>query len=476
MKTKSSVCRIAKLTPESNYLRGLYASILFIILSILPWEMYGQGPGKAYYYFPEVELSWASCNIFFDGGSQMKVPFLPVICFKIAPMGTDQYSRDIDVSAPVVFVGNGISGEDYDCYKDQDVKNKFVMFFYDFPDTVHAGLEGTSLVERIEGAYEKDVAGIVLISWEDPNPFLVYEKPDIDSIPEIPVITVNMKTAQKILMSSRIKSDELLEKWKKGEFNSKELICKMSLKIEGDFDRIETNDFEFCFRENYIPRDEMEEIIEVNQESVDFILELFNEAGFVWKKIFSCYFRDYDVKLFYTHHWGRGFSSARLGNFYVHDSKIPDYGLAVHENTHTLIYQNWGESESFFDEGIAKYAEAMAGDVDQNHKKVIQFLEERELAHLDEMLDFKIGSGDRPTRLGYPASGSFIHFLLESYGLSKLRNMYGGNPEEKQKNIHYVLEDTFNKTPVQLEEDWLRWLQKKFGFDKQLITDHFRKE
>jgi hypothetical protein len=107
---------------------------------------------------------------------------------------------------------------------------------------------------------------------------------------------------------------------------------------------------------------------------------------------------------------------------------------------------------------------------------VIQFLEERELAHLDEMLDFNIGSGDRPTRLGYPASGSFVHFLLESYGLSKLRNMYGGNPEEEQNNIQHVLEDTFKKTPAQLEEEWLRWLQKKFGFDEQLITDHFRKE
>ena len=214
----------------------------------------------------------------------------------------------------------------------------------------------------------------MLISWEDPNPFLVYEKLDFDSIPEIPVITINMGTAEKILMSSRIKPDEMLEKWKKGEFTSRKLICKMSLKMEGDFDRIETNDFEFCFREHYISRDEMEKIIKVNQESVDFILELFKEAGLEWKKIFSCYFRDYDVKLFYTHHWGRGLSSARLGNFYVHDREIPDYGLAVHENTHTLIYQNWGESESFFDEGIAKYAEAMAEDKDQNHNKVLQFL------------------------------------------------------------------------------------------------------
>lgn len=476
MKTKSNVCRIAGFTREYSSLNRMYFSILLTILSVLPVELFGQGPGKAYYYYSEVELPWASCNIYFDGGSQMKIPFLPVICFKIAPMGTDQYSRDIDVSAPVVFIGNGISGKDYDCYKDQDVEDKFVMFFYDIPDTIHADPEtGTSLVERIDDAFQRHVAGIVLISWEDPNPFLVYDKQDYDSIPEIPVITVNKGTAEKILMSSRIKSDEMFEKWKKGEFTSRELISKMSLTIVGDFDRIQTNDFEFCFRGDYISRDEMEEIIKVNQESVDFILELFKEAGLKWKKIFSCYFRDYDVKLFYTHHWGRGLSSARLGNFFVHDREIPDYGLAVHENAHTLIYQNWGESVSFFDEGIAKYAEAMAGDKDQNHKKVIQFLKDGELVHLDEMLEFNIGSGDKPTRIGYPASGSFIHFLLETYGLSKLRYMYGGNLDEKQKDILYVLEKTFTKTHLQLEEDWLKWLQKKYGFDKQMITEHFSK-
>ncbi len=93
MKTKPNVCRTFGLNKQPTYLRGLYASVLFMILSVLPGELYGQGPGKAYYYYPEVDLSWASCNIYFEGGSQMKIPFLPVICYKIAPMGTDQYSR-----------------------------------------------------------------------------------------------------------------------------------------------------------------------------------------------------------------------------------------------------------------------------------------------------------------------------------------------------------------------------------------------
>ena len=219
----------------------------------------------------------------------------------------------------------------------------------------------------------------------------------------------------------------------------------------------------------------MEEIISVNQESVTFIIELFKEAGLEWTKIFSCYFRDYDIKLFYTHHWGRGLSLPVQGNFYVHNREIPDYGLAVHENTHTLIYQNWGESVSFFDEGIAMYAEAMAEDKNQNHYKVLQFLKEGTLVPLDEMLDFNIGSGDTPTRIGYPASGSFIDYLVDSYGLSRLRNMYVSNPDNLKEDIHDSLENTIKKTTEKLEQEWLMWLRKKLGFDKQLITYHLGK-
>jgi hypothetical protein len=53
--------------------------------------------------------------------------------------------------------------------------------------------------------------------------------------------------------------------------------------------------------------------------------------------------------------------------------------------------------------------------------------------------------------------------------------MYGGNPDNLKEDLHDSLENTFKKTPEQLEQEWLMWLRKKFGFDKQLITAHFRK-
>ena len=41
-----------------------------------------QGPKTAYFYNPATELSWASCYIYFDGGSRQQIPFLPVVDYE----------------------------------------------------------------------------------------------------------------------------------------------------------------------------------------------------------------------------------------------------------------------------------------------------------------------------------------------------------------------------------------------------------
>jgi len=59
----------------------------------------------------------------------------------------------------------------------------------------------------------------------------------------------------------------------------------------------------------------------------------------------------------------------------VYLEDLLNYGLAVHENTHTLINSNWSNSStSFLNEGIAKYTEALATDKDKNHLMTIEFL------------------------------------------------------------------------------------------------------
>ncbi|MBN2001244.1 hypothetical protein JW935_27115, partial [candidate division KSB1 bacterium] len=163
---------------------------------------------------------------------------------------------------------------------------------------------------------------------------------NLNNIPEIPIIGINKLSAAIILASAGTDSEEKFQEWEStGYFKSEEFICKISLNFVGIFDGITSENFHFVFREELIPKNEMRALVDVNEKSVRFILDLFKQEQVVWEKSFAAYFRDYDSKLFYLQHWGQGFSFEG-GTFIIYDGKTPDFELAAHENTHTLISTN----------------------------------------------------------------------------------------------------------------------------------------
>ena len=111
----------------------------------------------------------------------------------------------------------------------------------------------------------------------------------------------------------------------------------------------------------------------------------------------------------------------------VFDGSVPSLGLAVHENAHVLIGENWGDSTSFLNEGLSKYAEAMAIDPAANDKATAAFLKGSKLAPLEKMLTMTIGA-DPATELAYPAAGSFVGYLIRirTYSLAKLKVVFQG--------------------------------------------------
>ena len=132
---------------------------LFFIFFILN-EIWAQGPRVSYYYQPATELSFASCYLYLQGGSRQKIPFMPVVSrnFPRAPLGIGDYNKDIEVDAPIVFIGNGIVKEnvwnsyigrrnDY-TYGEIDVSGKAVMFCYDFPDAIESKLKDAIPLEK----------------------------------------------------------------------------------------------------------------------------------------------------------------------------------------------------------------------------------------------------------------------------------------------------------------------------------------
>jgi hypothetical protein len=208
----------------------------------------GQGPDPSYYYEPSTHLPWAECDIYFEGGSKQKIGFLPVIGGKVAPFGTDQYSRDIDLDGRIVFVGNGVSTEGRpDCYGGLDVAGKIVMFVYDFPGDLDA--EAVSLEARIASALDRRVSGIILASYQKASPFLTIRDPSLRNWPEVPIITIDRSSTERILSSSYYNHRESFENWRSGDVPaSRDLISKLRLRVQGRFEKIETDHFEFRFR------------------------------------------------------------------------------------------------------------------------------------------------------------------------------------------------------------------------------------
>lgn len=452
-----------------------FKSIIVFQIFLQSSSLFSQGPKLSYLFDPLTELSWASCYVYLDGGSKRKIPFFPMINYKGSPCGTHKFTRDIHVKAPIVFAGNGIVKEDtYNCYNNLDIRDKVVMFCYDFPDTTHADLEKEiSKEKRVDEAVSRGAAAIILFSMNKDYPLLKYFDTTLSKIPEIPIIGINKSAAEAIFACAGFDAEKIFNKWGlSGDFRSEKLICKLSLDIKGKFNTIVTENFTFVFREEVIPQENMNELVEVNEKSVQFILELFEEEQLEWKKSFAAYFRDYDSKLFYVGHWGRGFSFDG-GTFMVYDGKIPDFGLAVHENTHTLIDRNWGGSTSFMNEALGKYSEAEATDENKNHLKVIEFLETGKMLPLEKLTVMNIGS-DPNTGIAYPAAGSFVDYLITTYGLSKVKSGYQTVGQKKKKG-----EDPWNRTfqyPLEsLEKNWLMWLVEKFNQDKTTVEEYFDK-
>ncbi len=360
----------------------------------------------SYYYNPATELSFASCYLYQQGGSQQKIPFLPVISrsFQRSPLGIDNYNKDVNVEAPIVFIGNGIvkenvwnsyMGRRFDYTQGEiDVTGKVMMFCYDFPDSIEAQLkEEIPLEARISEAASRKASAVIIFSYKTEYPFLYAIYNNETDTPDIQVITITKDSAINILYSSGYDGKEVIKNWEEsGKPLSGELITRLSLKIKGNFDKVETDNFLIRFRKVFISKDEIDQIAQINEKSIQFLFDIFKEEKELnWEKQLTVYFRDFDSKVFYTHHWGAGLAHNE-GVFSIFRKSKRDFGLAVHENTHILTYLNWSDdSTSFLNEGIAKYTEALATEKDKNHLATIKYLKEGNLFPLEEMVHFNIG-------------------------------------------------------------------------------------
>jgi hypothetical protein len=476
------------LIPGRSRSRAVVAACFLVVLASISPTMQAQGPKVSYYYHPQTELSWARCEVHLQGGSGQKIPFLPVVCssFRHAPMGTGNFDKDIAVDALLIFAGNGIVKESaWDCYSGRkadytvgriDIAGSVVLFCNDFTDDVEAKIGGEfPLARRISEAASRKASAVVVFSSVKEFPFLTVGYKTEAEIPDIPVITITKNSAIDILNSAGVDGAALLREWAESRKppESQVLISRLSLKIKGKFARTGTRNFLFRYRVDEIPAEQMNELAEVNEKALAFLYKVFGEEKDLrWNVLSTVYFRDYDTKIFYTHHWGLGWATDE-GTYMVHGGGVPNFPLAVHENAHILIGLNWGGSTSFLSEGIGKYAEAQAEDRDKNDRQTIEFLKAGKLFPLQEMVAFDIGSPGLNTDVGYPAAGSFVGFIIQSCGLKALKEVYiliarssdGGKSDAPWQKA-------LGKPLLALEKGWLGWLAQTHPGDAQAIRSY----
>lgn len=421
--------------------------------------VHAQSPDRHYYYSPRTTLPWAHCSVVFRSGSEMKIPFLPVInCF--APTGTMHYTQDIDIDCPIVFAAAGAVNDTSNCYRNVSVAGNAVMLFYDFPNAApDSRTRFTNIHTRLRNALDRNVAAVILCSYHDENPFLSFQYEDLETGAAVPIITVNREGASDILLAAGENPSLIFTDWENGTSpQSKELICRLRLHAEGTFAQIETEYGSFFYRKGAIAEDTLSALAAMQNRSITFLLNLFREASPHWRKVPSVYFADYDSKFFYTRHRGHA-GSRPSGNYYVFRSSYgtlaaDPYGLIVHENTHLLFFHNWlqdcyGTSSSFLFEGTAMYAQAMATDKKVNHQKTLAYAKAGKLFPLSEMLTFNIGVTGLKTEVGYPASGSLVQYLIETYGLNRFMKFWRSGDWQA----------SFAKSMHTIEKEWIDWLQ-----------------
>jgi hypothetical protein len=430
-----------------------YALVVLFLLLSGP-EAVGQGPSPSYFHDLGSQIPWAECVAYQPGGSSQKIPFVPAIVTAPvrAPAGTHAYSRDVRFDSDLVFVGEGPAETGNFAEPVPDIDGSVALMSLQ-------SISSASLEERVMTLARKGAVAVVVFP-KDRQVFYPTLKPELRNDFEdlIPVIGLSHETARRLFAAHSPLGEEDLQRWTEGGEAPRlgRFVPRLRCFFEGRFRRLESSQILLLSRQSAIDDAESAELLRVNERSVTFLLSLFGSSGIKWTRTPTVYFRGYDAKVFYTRHWGMGLANA-TGSYLLYAGQ-PDFGLVVHEHTHSLFDRAWGETVSFLTEGLAMYAQAQATDPMLCHQKTIELRETGVSVPLEELLVHEIGTPGKATDFGYPAAGSFIEFLLQQGGLSKFEELYREARPGPDLDLGALLLEIYGAPVSELEAAWISWL------------------
>ena len=447
VKLRSGLSRNAKNFPRP------YTLVLLSLL-LVGTDADAQGPSPSYFHDLGSQIPWAECVAYQPGGSSQKIPFIPAIVTAPvrAPAGTQGYSRDVRFDSDLVFVGEGSMEAERYAEPMPDVDGTVALM--SLQSTSSASLE-----ERVMTLARRGAVAVAVFP-KDRRTFYPALKPELTKDFEdlVPVIGLSHDTARRLFAAHSPLGEEDLQRWMEGGEPPRleRFVPRLRCFFEGRFRRLESPRILLLNRQSAMDEAESAELLRVNERSVAFLLDLFDGSGITWTRTPSVYFKGHDAKVFYTLHWGKALANA-TGSYLLYSGQ-PDFGLVVHEHTHSLFDRAWGETVSFLTEGLAMYAQAQATDPVLCHRRTREMRKNGVSVPLENLLEHEIGTPGKATDFGYPAAGSFVEFLLQQGGLSKFEELYRGAQDSPGPELGELLLEIYGATVNELEAAWISWL------------------
>ena len=213
----------------------------------------------------------------------------------------------------------------------------------------------------------------------------------------------------------------------------------------------ESEHYIFYYIEGYFSRQELKNIADIQEDIFDFVSDFLKT--------------EYNEKIEYYLHPSREEFASFAGGYACKSGEVhwlcekcgveycKQWRGDPHEITHILSF-DIGFPSLLFVEGLAVYAANMYfGRESHEHSK---FLLENDSIVLPR--DLLSTFGDNDPILSYNEAGSFVAFMIESYGSEEFLRFYSESPEDLA-SVETNVERIYGKSFGDLETEWISFLQ-----------------
>jgi hypothetical protein len=183
-------------------------------------------------------------------------------------------------------------------------------------------------------------------------------------------------------------------------------------------------------------------------------------------KITILLFQDWRSKQFAIQHLGQGFAADNRTAMVCRGSIGISNGTLIHELCH-LVAGKMGNPPACFDEGLATLMGSTLGNLDrvkldypiEEDQPTASNLKEGKLWALKDLLKLEeIGSEKSQGFITYPESASFCAYLIRNIGFGGFRGLYLSLKRDNFEGNKQLIETALGKSLDEIENDWHRAL------------------